>query len=288
VLQRQDYDPFGNRVIRERLAITPEQSDRLEYGFSTKPLDAETGLIYYVQRYYGPNHGRWLSVDPIGERGGINTWSFCKNDPLSLIDDIGCQPIAPPYYGLNPHTAKLLAEIAKDLGATAVVLKTATELVDERNKPLAPPAPSDEIEITEKLRKDLERQLEEMLKANAQKQPQPKKGPDRPPPPPLEDGKRRKCLFHYTNVDVTGIALWVQSHATSNYYMTGREAVTATGAKSRVCFRCTVCGPDDAWKFIGWTPGVRRTRKTGQRGAKLSYRWLGASKGRRAGVGGQA
>jgi RHS repeat-associated protein len=89
VLQRQDYDPFGNRVIRERLAITPEQSDRLEYGFSTKPLDAETGFIYYIHRYYGPRHGHWLSRDPMQEAGGLNLYGFVGNGGVGNIDKLG-------------------------------------------------------------------------------------------------------------------------------------------------------------------------------------------------------
>jgi RHS repeat-associated protein len=89
ILQRQDYDPFGNRVIRERLAITPEVSDRLEYGFSTKPLDVETGLIYYIHRYYGPRHGQWLSHDPIEEAGGLNLYGFVGNNGIERSDSLG-------------------------------------------------------------------------------------------------------------------------------------------------------------------------------------------------------
>ena len=91
LLQRQDYDPFGNRVIRERLAITPEQSERLEYGFSTKPLDAETGLIYFIFRYYGPRHGQWMNLDPIGEAGGLNLYGFVGNDGVGLTDPLGLE-----------------------------------------------------------------------------------------------------------------------------------------------------------------------------------------------------
>jgi RHS repeat-associated protein len=98
VLQRQDYDPFGNRVIRERLAITTEQSERLEYGFSTKPLDAETGLIYYIHRYYGPRHGQWLSQDPIQEAGGLNLYGFVGNAPIARYDIIGLDD-----NGYNPY-----------------------------------------------------------------------------------------------------------------------------------------------------------------------------------------
>ncbi len=45
--------------------------------------------------HYDPKIGRWISRDPIGERGGINVYGIVGNDPvnrrdrLGLIDDMG-------------------------------------------------------------------------------------------------------------------------------------------------------------------------------------------------------
>lgn len=57
--------------------------------FSTKYLDAETGLLYYTRRYYDVVNGRWSSKDPIGERGGINLYGMVGNDAVNLVDVLG-------------------------------------------------------------------------------------------------------------------------------------------------------------------------------------------------------
>ena len=48
-----------------------------------------SGVLYYGYRYYDPVTGRWLSRDPIGERGGINLYGMVGNNPISLFDKIG-------------------------------------------------------------------------------------------------------------------------------------------------------------------------------------------------------
>jgi RHS repeat-associated protein len=57
--------------------------------FSTKYQDDETDLLYYGYRYYVPSTGRWLSRDPIGERGGLNLCAFVRNRPVDAIDLLG-------------------------------------------------------------------------------------------------------------------------------------------------------------------------------------------------------
>ena len=57
--------------------------------FSTQFTDEETGLIYYGYRYYSPSLGRWINRDPIEEQGGLNLYSFCADNPLTVIDTDG-------------------------------------------------------------------------------------------------------------------------------------------------------------------------------------------------------
>jgi len=40
-------------------------------------------------RYYNPEIGRWVSRDPIGERGGWNVYGFVRNGPVRSIDNLG-------------------------------------------------------------------------------------------------------------------------------------------------------------------------------------------------------
>jgi len=58
-------------------------------GFSTKYTDSETGLVYYIGRYYIPPLGRWLSLDPIEEDGGLNLYGFVGNDGVNRADCLG-------------------------------------------------------------------------------------------------------------------------------------------------------------------------------------------------------
>lgn len=85
IVARYDYDAFGLAVIRDEGAW----AGRLPYQFSTKYTDAETGLLYYGFRYYSAELGRWLSRDPIGERGGLNLYGMVGNNAVNTIDWLG-------------------------------------------------------------------------------------------------------------------------------------------------------------------------------------------------------
>lgn len=83
------YSPFGEMIAREG------DGERDRYGFSTKWGDGETGTCYYGYRFYAPYTGRWLSPDPIEERGGLNVGGFVANDPVGRIDGLGLLDIRP-------------------------------------------------------------------------------------------------------------------------------------------------------------------------------------------------
>lgn len=79
-----DYDAFGST-----LRATGPAALANSYRFSTKPVDEETGLVYYGYRWYHPELGRWLSRDPIGEAGGLNLYGMVGNDPVNGVDVLG-------------------------------------------------------------------------------------------------------------------------------------------------------------------------------------------------------
>ena len=78
------YDAFGGT-----LSQSGSLASFFRHRFSTKYLDVETGLYYYGYRFYLPPLMRWLSRDPIGERGGLSLYAFCENDALESFDSFG-------------------------------------------------------------------------------------------------------------------------------------------------------------------------------------------------------
>jgi RHS repeat-associated protein len=65
-------------------------------GWNTSYRDIETGLLYYGYRYYHPSSGRWLSADPIGEKGGTNLYRSVLNSPTHFSDSLGLSPVPVP------------------------------------------------------------------------------------------------------------------------------------------------------------------------------------------------
>jgi len=59
------------------------------YLYGGYQLDLETNLYQVRNRYYHTALGRWLSRDPIGERGGINLYDYVSNNPISRVDPLG-------------------------------------------------------------------------------------------------------------------------------------------------------------------------------------------------------
>jgi RHS repeat-associated protein len=76
--------PFG-----ELIRATGPMAKLNPFRFSTKYQDDETDLVYYGYRYYNASTGRWLSRDPLAERGGPNLYGFIHNAPISKKDVLG-------------------------------------------------------------------------------------------------------------------------------------------------------------------------------------------------------
>ena len=81
------YSPFGEA------SVTTEKVS-LPLRLPGQYLDAETGTHYNYLRDYDPGTGRYLTSDPIGLNGGINTYAYAGNNPISLFDVSGLKPEA--------------------------------------------------------------------------------------------------------------------------------------------------------------------------------------------------
>ena len=51
--------------------------------------DAESALFYNWNRYYNPAIGRYISSDPIGIAGGLNTFGYAGQNPVMYTDPTG-------------------------------------------------------------------------------------------------------------------------------------------------------------------------------------------------------
>jgi len=80
---------------------------------------------YPVHAFYNPATGRWLSRDPIGEKGGKNLAAFVRNEPVTHVD----------LFGLYANTSADLPEKAAclwDCGQTAA--RTAASFANQAGR----------------------------------------------------------------------------------------------------------------------------------------------------------
>lgn len=76
-------------------------------------------LAYYGYRLYDPMAGRWISRDPIAEKGGMNLYGSFMNDPVSNIDNLGKAVI---WVGDLPTTTfdrDLIGKLNQRVGASS-------------------------------------------------------------------------------------------------------------------------------------------------------------------------
>ncbi|QLI83208.1 RHS domain-containing protein [Chitinibacter fontanus] len=84
--------------------------------FQGQYFDAESGLHYNRHRYYDPEIGRFISSDPIGLLGGLNTHAYAPN-PVEWIDPLGLVKKKPSVYAKKDGEGATPAEIqASKLG----------------------------------------------------------------------------------------------------------------------------------------------------------------------------
>ncbi|MGA4645062.1 RHS repeat domain-containing protein [Limisphaera sp. 4302-co] len=91
---RYEYGPSGEplRLSGPAVWLNP-------FRFSTKRSEDFTGLVLYEYRAYNPTLGRWLSRDPIEERGGLGLLVLAGNASVVRIDFLGLDARAPNRPG---------------------------------------------------------------------------------------------------------------------------------------------------------------------------------------------
>ena len=88
VVWRWDSDAFGIGAANQ----DPDNDTNLvnvRLRFAGQYLDEETGLHYNYFRDYDEVTGRYVQSDPIGLEGGLNTYGYAHQNPLSYFDSFG-------------------------------------------------------------------------------------------------------------------------------------------------------------------------------------------------------
>ena len=114
VMERYAYSAFGVRtVLNVDFTVRSTSECGMEFAFQGQFLDVESGLMNYGYRYYSPMLGRWVSKDPIQEKGGLNLYVLTSNSPVNQTDFLGlddgpsnyemggCSTIAPGMLMMN-------------------------------------------------------------------------------------------------------------------------------------------------------------------------------------------
>jgi RHS repeat-associated protein len=76
-------DAFGNTLVDFASTLTNN------LRFAGQYFDQESGLHYNYHRYYDPQTGRYVTSDPIGLDGGLNTFGYVGANPVRNVDPFG-------------------------------------------------------------------------------------------------------------------------------------------------------------------------------------------------------
>jgi RHS repeat-associated protein len=96
-VKRHDYLPFGEELFVNRTSgLGYGGGDGVRQQFTAKERDIETGLDYFINRYYSSPQGRFTSADPIpmtsqrpSDPQRLNLYAYVRGNPLTNIDPNG-------------------------------------------------------------------------------------------------------------------------------------------------------------------------------------------------------
>jgi RHS repeat-associated protein len=108
-IKRHDYLPFGEELVAPTGGRSAAQGyaggDGVRQQFTVKERDVETGLDYFIARYYSSTQGRFTSIDPynpilhsedttdfvtyLSQPQNWNRYGYVLNNPLKYLDPFG-------------------------------------------------------------------------------------------------------------------------------------------------------------------------------------------------------
>jgi RHS repeat-associated protein len=95
IVERYEYDAYGRVTIWDANLTT--ERDTSSYGnpyyFTGRRMDVldsnDYQIMYYRNRYYDPQDGRFLTNDPLGYIDGLNLYEYVRSNPVLLYDPFG-------------------------------------------------------------------------------------------------------------------------------------------------------------------------------------------------------
>jgi RHS repeat-associated protein len=85
IVQRMDYDAFGNVILDTAPGLQP-------FGFAGGLYDPETKLTRFGIRDYDAETGRWTAREMGAPLNGQDVYSYVNNDPINAVDPLGANP----------------------------------------------------------------------------------------------------------------------------------------------------------------------------------------------------
>jgi len=115
VVARHDYMPYGEEIPTQvaRGIAGYGAADGIRQKFTQKERDIESGLDYFLARYYSSAQGRFTSADPGNADAGKsnpqswNGYAYARNNPLTHVDPDGLAILITDTEG---HIVALLSD----------------------------------------------------------------------------------------------------------------------------------------------------------------------------------
>ncbi|MCP4486618.1 MAG: RHS repeat-associated core domain-containing protein, partial [Gammaproteobacteria bacterium] len=101
VVWEWDSEAFGNE------APVSYDGTEVDLRFPGQVYDVETGLYYNWFRYYDAGTGRYVTSDPIGLNGGINTYAYVGGNPVAWVDKLGLAGSLNANTGSNTRSSNI-------------------------------------------------------------------------------------------------------------------------------------------------------------------------------------
>ena len=117
LLWREAYRPYGSRLLKE-------DGGTNDTWYTGKQEDSGTGLSYFGARWYDPNIGRFMAIDPVDFKESnihsFNRYAYANNNPYKYVDPDGrdaqmFDQMIRDVSGYSPQTVESISSVGSKL-----------------------------------------------------------------------------------------------------------------------------------------------------------------------------